>query len=180
MEQANIVIISGPSGVGKSTIARKLAEQSVHERAVHIHTDDFYKYICKGYIEPWKPESNDQNIVVAEVMTACAARFSEGGYEVIVDGVVGPWHLKPWIQTTNNAVAVHYVILRPNVQTTVTRAITRKGTNDLVDAEAVKNIWGDFADLGKYESHVIDTTYQTAEESLMVVRKMLNKGYLRI
>ena len=53
-----IVIISGSPGAGKSTVSPIIAKNSLYERAVCIHTDDFYGYIRKGkgFIEPWKLE----------------------------------------------------------------------------------------------------------------------------
>jgi hypothetical protein len=33
---------------------------------------------------------------VVEAFTASAKRFAQGGFEVVVDGVVGPWFLEAW------------------------------------------------------------------------------------
>lgn len=93
---ARIVIISGACGTGKSSSSRLLAEKSPYDCAVHIHSDDFYQYIRKGYIAPWLEGSGKQNEVMIEAVAASAERFSAGGYEVFVDGTIGPWFLEPW------------------------------------------------------------------------------------
>ena len=69
------------------------AEKSPYDCAVHIHSDDFYQYIRKGYIAPWLEGSGKQNEVMIEAAAASAERFSAGGYEVFVDGTIGPWFL---------------------------------------------------------------------------------------
>ena len=61
---ARIVIISGACGTGKSSSSRLLAEKSPYDCAVHIHSDDFYQYIRKGYIAPWLEGSGKQNEVI--------------------------------------------------------------------------------------------------------------------
>lgn len=61
---ARIVMISGACGTGKSSIARVLAEKSTYDCVVHLHTDDFYQHIRKGYIAPWLDDSGGQNETV--------------------------------------------------------------------------------------------------------------------
>src|SRR5688572_1081627 len=109
----SIVIVTGPPAAGKSTLARALAKGADGPLAVHMHSDDFYAYIAKGYVEPWLPASREQNTVVVEALTASAVRFAEGGYLVAMDGVIGPWFLGPWREAAK-AVRVDYVVLLPD------------------------------------------------------------------
>ncbi|MGM1049057.1 MAG: AAA family ATPase [Bacillota bacterium] len=180
MKSAPIVIISGPPGSGKSSVARRLAENSAYERAIHMHTDDFYQYVRKGYISTWLPEAREQNVVILEAFTASATRYALGGYEVIVDGIIGPWFLDPWIKAVQDGFDVRFVILRPNEQTTVARAAERQGPGALVNAEVVGKMWNYFANLGRYESHVIDTTTQNIEESVTAIKKSIDDEAMRL
>ena len=91
-----VVILTGPPGAGKSTVADILARQS-ETPTVHLHTDDFYdRYIKSGYILPWLPESQKQNETVTKAIAATAAAYAEGGYLTVIDGIVGPWFLAPF------------------------------------------------------------------------------------
>lgn len=83
-----VLILTGPPGTGKSTTARLLAER--HERAVHLESDHFFHFIRAGYVEPWTPESREQNEVVMRIVAAAAAAYAAAGYLTIVDGIVLP------------------------------------------------------------------------------------------
>ena len=111
MEKGRIVIITGSPGTGKTTAASVIAKESSLSRSVHIHNDDFYHYLSKGAIPPYLPESNEQNKVVMEAVFSAAESFAHNGYDVIVDGIIGPWFIGPlakscrgWLRST-----LHYI-----------------------------------------------------------------------
>lgn len=172
-----IVIISGPCGAGKSSLCRLLAKNDGAQRTVHIHTDDFYQYICKGYIPPWQEGSGGQNETVAGAAAACAAAYAQGGYAVYVDGVVGPWFLEPWRRLARQGLDLRYVVLRPGRQAVKKRAAEREKREEIpLSQENVEAMWEAFRDAGPYEDHVLDTTAQTPEESAAAVLAELERG----
>lgn len=132
-----VIIVSGSPGSGKSTVARELAQR--YERAVHLHTDDFWHNIVRGAIPPYRPESEPQNHTVVGVIATAAFGYAEGGYTTIVDGIVGPWMLHHYLraQAHHPDIAMHYTILRPDRATALSRAQQRTGPDALTDAGPV-------------------------------------------
>lgn len=177
MAAGRIVIVSGPPGAGKTTIARKLAEGSAGDRAVHLHTDDFYAYIRKGYVAPWLAEARDQNIVIMNALAASAAIYANGGYEVLIDGIVGPWFFEPWLAAAReHGLDLRYLALQPEEATTVARAVARTAPGAMIDAEVVRTMWRQFQTFSPPEDHVLDTSGQSAAETLATVRAGLVAG----
>jgi predicted kinase len=177
VQTASILILSGPPGAGKTTLARALAKAS-EGPAVHMHTDDFYTAIRKGFILPWLPESLEQNTTVTRAIAAAACAYAVGGYAVMLDGVVGPWFLGIYRQAAGPAgVAIDFVALRPDGPTAVARARDRK---DAPIADYPLNMIEGFADLGPYEPHVIDTTSLSVEGVLAAIREGRAQGRFRL
>ena len=176
-----IIPLSGSCGSGKTTTARLLAERSSCGRTVHLHTGDFYQYICSGYIPPWMEESGEQNDTVIQAAAAAAGAFCKGGYEVYVDGVIGPWFLTPWLRLAEAGMDIRYLILRPSEEETAARASAREQKEEFpLNLEMVRKLWRSFSRLGPYERNTVDTTGQTAEESAAQILRALQDGRFRI
>ena len=171
MQQGRILIVTGSPGTGKTTAAALAAQETSLERSVHMHTDDFYHYLSKGYIAPHLPASNEQNRVVIEAFLEAAKRFARGGYDVVVDGIVGPWFLQPWKQAAREGYEVHYIVLRASREETLKRATGRAKLNRETNIELVETMWEQFADLGDYERNAIDTTHLTIRDTVSAIQK---------
>jgi hypothetical protein len=61
--------------------------------SVHLQGDAFWRFIRGGYVPPWQPDSWAQNEVVIDALAAAAVTYADGGYLVVLDGIVGPWFL---------------------------------------------------------------------------------------
>ena len=179
MKKGRIIIITGSPGTGKSTTSAIIAKESSMEKSVHMHTDDFYHYLSKGAIPPYLPESNEQNLIVIEAFIEAAKRYVRGGYDVIVDGIIGPWFLKPWLNVVHDDYEVHYIILRASKEETMQRAITRSKLDIETNIELVETMWEQFKNLGGYESNVIDTTNYSIKDTVLAIKEsIMNKSKL--
>src|SRR6478609_9703819 len=57
-----VIVVSGPGGVGKSTVSRLLAAR--FDRSVHLNTDDFMAAVVSGWADPNLPGADQQNEAV--------------------------------------------------------------------------------------------------------------------
>lgn len=173
MTQGRVVVITGAPGTGKSTVSALIAKQSDMEKSVHMHTDDFYHYLSKGAIAPHLPESNEQNLIVIEAFLEAAKRYARGGYDVIVDGIVGPWFLEPWIDIVRQGYEVHYIILRADKDETLERAVKREKLDRETNTELVETMWNQFRNLGAYEAYVTDTTSLSIADTVSAIKEKI-------
>ena len=173
MNQGRIIVITGSPGTGKTTIASIVAKESNMDKSVHMHTDDFFHYLSKGAIPPHLPESNEQNLVVIEAFLEAAKRYARGGYDVIVDGIVGPWFLEPWRALVREDYEVHYIVLRASKEETMKRAVERSKLDRKTNVELVETMWEQFCNLGIYESNVVDTTTYSIQETVSAVQEKI-------
>ena len=176
MNQGRIVVITGSPGTGKTTTAAIVAKESDMDKSVHIHTDDFYHYLSKGAIPPHLPESNEQNQIVMGALLEATKQYVRGGYDVIVDGIIGPWFLEPWKNLVQEHYEVHYIILRASKEETLKRAVERLKLDRETNVELVETMWEQFCNLGVYESNVVDTTGYSIQDTVFAVKEKIVSG----
>ena len=169
-------MITGSTGTEKTTTAQIVEKEPNMDKSVNIPTDDFFHYLSKGAIPPHLPESNEQNLVVIEAFLEAAKRYARGGYDVIVDGIVGPWFLEPWRALVREDYEVHYIVLRASKEETMKRAVERSKLDRKTNVELVETMWEQFCNLGIYESNVIETTTYSIQEAVFAVKEKISSG----
>ena len=172
-----MLILTGPPAAGKTTVARLLAT-GAGAPTVHLTTDEFYRSIRTGFVLPFRAEARRQNEVVVEAIAGTVATFARGGYDVVVDGIVGPWFL-PAFRAILAGHRLSYVVLRPDLDTTLARAKQRTG-RELRDVDAITGLHAAFARLGDLEAHAIDTGGLDPEQTAAEVRRLLATGEYRL
>jgi predicted kinase len=135
--------------------------------------------VQSGFIEPWKPESHDQNKLVYEIVAAAAGSYASAGYFTIVEGIVIPrWFLGPLSSALRDAGhEVAYAVLRAPLAVCLERASAR---DEAVDEAVVEQLWNAFADRGDLEPHAIEVADISAEEAADLVLARLGAGELTL
>ena len=148
---------------------------------MHIESDRFFHFIQGGYIEPWRPDSHEQNTTVMRIVAQAAAAYADAGYFTIIDGIVLPkWFLQPLRDSLSAAGhRIAYAVLRAPLAICVERAEGRAPSR-LSNAAVIERLWHDFADLGPLEAHVIDSGTRDAATTADVLAKQLQDGLLAI
>ena len=139
-DAAGLILVTGPPGAGKSTVAAALAARL--DPSVLVAGDAFFGFLATGAIAPWLPESQAQNEIVTEASAVAAGRFARD-YATVFDGMVGPWFLPTFARATDLD-RLHYVILLPSLDRVRHRVATRVG-HGFADDAATAKMHGEFA-----------------------------------
>lgn len=86
-----LLILTGPPGAGKTTTATLIAEHFTP--SVVIEADALWAHVVRGFVEPWKKESDVQNRALVRASLAAAARLMTSGYATVLSGHLGPWFM---------------------------------------------------------------------------------------
>jgi cytidylate kinase len=170
----SLLVVTGPPGVGKSTVAALVADRL--PRSVLVAGDAFFDFVRQGFVEPWRAESHAQNEVVIEAAAVATGRFARD-YPTVYDGVVGPWFIDTFAAGTGLD-TLDYVMLLPDVEVCVERVRTRVD-HVFRNEDAARKMHDQFARTEIDSRHVL-VNHDDAEAAVDEVMARWERGDLRI
>lgn len=135
-----VIVVSGPPGSGKSTVANVLAER--YETSALVDGDAFFAFLRTGFIAPWLPESDPQNRAVLAAAAAATGRLAEH-CTVVYDGVLWPPYVPVFVAHAERP--IHYAVLLPRLENLLERVRDRVD-HPFTDLAAAEHMWHSFAE----------------------------------
>ena len=169
-----MIVVTGPPGAGKSTVAASLA--GLLDPSALVVGDDFFGFLRNGAVCPWLKEAHQQNSAVIQAAAAASGQLA-GHCSVVYDGVVGPWFL-PTFLLASGLQHLHYVILLPPRAVCLQRVQSRKG-HGFTDRDAAEHMWQQFHQAKVDPRHVLANHEAQPDEVARALADALQKGSIR-
>jgi cytidylate kinase len=167
---AELIVITGPPGAGKSTVSADLA--TLFDRSALIPGDEFFAFLRNGAIPPWLASSDKQNAAVVEAAAAAAGRLVSYCH-VVYDGVVAPAFRATFLEQTGLA-HLHYAVLKPTLDLCLDRVRKRKG-HGFTDCNAAIQMWNQFHQADIENSCLFeDSDMPSSELARLIVRHVVS------
>jgi predicted kinase len=168
-----VLVITGPTGSGKSTVAEKVAKR--FDDCVNIDADHIKHMIVSGF---YKDENNpggwgfNQWGLVGDSIGLLARNFLDAGYHVIVNGYMD----KPaWTNLQKHITFTHKILLLPHLDT-VTQRDAGRNENVRMGDKAVNEHHVHFSANNFFKDFLkIDTTNHSADETVSEVMEIVSK-----
>ncbi|MHB8187839.1 MAG: AAA family ATPase [Dermatophilaceae bacterium] len=123
---AIVLLLAGPAGVGKSTLARAWCQTRLV--AAHVQLDSVRDLLVKGRVDPravGEPGQAEQWQASVTATCALVRSFAESGIDVAVDDLLLPADAEDVWQPMLNGLSTHLVVVLPSLDEALSRGRSR-------------------------------------------------------
>jgi predicted kinase len=167
-DSAPLIVVSGASGVGKTTVSRLVAAEFA--RSVHLRTDDFMAAIVNGWIDPNSPAAAAQHEAVGGALAVSAMGFAGDGYTAVVDGHLFPDGVdRLAAASAARGLVCHYALLTADFDTCWARASAREEGRWPLELEPFAALHARVAALELEPRHLVDASGAPVQVSAAVL-----------
>ena len=159
---SNLYIITGPAGVGKSTISKKIAESK--KKSALIEGDDIYHQVVGGYVQAWK-EGNHLD-TFWKVCINSIKLYLEDGYDVIFNYIINPENLYT-IKNEFKDYTIKFVVLLVDEDTLLSR--DKERPEDCQMKDRCITLLNNFKNKNYNVQNILDTTNLSVDETINII-----------
>jgi predicted kinase len=166
-----VLVVTGPTGSGKSTVAEKTAKQI--NRCVNIDADHIKHMIVSGF---YKDDSAggwgfNQWGLVGDSIGLLAANFLKEGYSVIINGYIDE---PAWTNLQKHVAPTHKVLLLPHPDIVISRDAGRN-EDVRMGNDAAKEHHYHFSNDSFFQDFIkLDSTNHTEDETVNEILKIVD------
>lgn len=157
-----LYIITGPAGVGKSTISKELAIKS--KKSALIEGDDIYHQVIGGYVQAWKAGNHIETFWKVCINTIKI--YLDDGFDVIFNYIINPEDLK-LIKSSIDNYDIKFVVLLTDESTLLKR--DSKRPIDCQMNERCLVLLNSFKNWYYNSNNILDTTNLSVDETLNII-----------
>lgn len=158
----NLYIITGPAGVGKSTISKKIAESK--NKSVLIEGDEIYAHVIGGYVSAWKDGNHLE--VFWKVCLDMIDTYLSSGYDVIFNYIV-TLNSYNKIKERFKEYTTKFIVLIVDEQTILLRDKQRPLDSQMNERCIV--LLNNFKNTNYEKDYFLDTTNLSIEETVNII-----------
>ena len=159
---AKLFVITGPAGVGKSTISRKIAE--AYPKSALIEGDDLYNQIIGGYVAPW--EEGNYLDTFWKLSLSSIKVYLDDGFDVVFNYIINPEQLDMIRKEFSNC-ETRFTVLMVDEDTILAR--DRERSEEYQMKERCIVLINEFKEHNYPEKYILDTSRISVDETVASV-----------
>lgn len=159
----NLYIITGPAGVGKSTISKELAKS--YNKSALIEGDDIYHQVIGGFVQAWKEGNHLKTFW--KVCVNIIKTYLEDGFNVVFNYIITPENLE-LIKTAFKDYNVKFVVLITDEATLLAR--DKERPIDCQMGQRCLTLLNSFKNRNYNSRNILDTSNLSVNETVDIIK----------